>query len=57
MLGIITINGGEVTSTRQPINSDAKRVWFSPAKAGYIAVGEYFRKEKKIVTHLEKAKS
>jgi hypothetical protein len=54
MIGVITVNGGEMTTQRVPVKTEARRVWYLPAKPGYIMIGEYFRKEKKIVMHLEK---
>lgn len=54
MIGVINIDKGEKTTQRIPINSEAKRVWYAPAKPGYIMVGEYFRKERKVLLHLEK---
>jgi len=54
MIGSISIKGGKTETKRTPINSDAKYVWYQTAKPGFIMVGEYFRKEKKIELHLEK---
>jgi len=54
MIGAIKINKGEKATSRFPINSDATRLWYSPAKPGYIVVGEYWKKEKKVKLHLEK---
>jgi hypothetical protein len=53
MIGLINIDGGKVTSERIPVNTTAKFWWLQPAKPGYIAVGEYFRKEKEIRFRLE----
>jgi hypothetical protein len=54
MLGVISIKGGEVTSTRVPIESEARLFAVGPAKPGYFVLTEYFRKQKKFVTHLER---
>lgn len=54
MLGIITIKEGKHTASRNPINTEAKTWWIDVAKPGYIAIGEYFRKEKKLNYRLEK---
>lgn len=56
MIGVIHIDQGERTQTRVPINTTAKYWWIQPAKPGFISVGEYFRKEKKIDLHLEPIK-
>jgi hypothetical protein len=53
MLGVINIEGGKKTEERIAINTDAKTFWLMPAKPGYIAIGEYFRKEKKVNLRLE----
>jgi hypothetical protein len=54
MIGVIDIDKTDKKMARLPINSEARYVWYRPAKPGYILVGEYFKKEKKIVMHLEK---
>ncbi|MBP5983726.1 MAG: hypothetical protein KA734_08380 [Fluviicola sp.] len=53
MIGVITINKGEKVATRVPINSEVNNFWLQPAKAGYISVSEYYRKEKKVHMRLE----
>ena len=53
MLGVIEIKKGTTSNKRVPINTDAKTWWINPAKPGYIAIGEYYRKEKKLDYHLE----
>ncbi|GEM_PF-528248 len=53
MLGVITINKGKSTEKRVPINTEAKSWWLNPAKPGYIAIGEYYKKEKKLSYRLE----
>ena len=53
MVGIINIQGGVITTKRTAINSDAKYIWMSPAKPGYVTITEYYKKEKKVVFHLE----
>jgi hypothetical protein len=53
MLGVISIRGGAKTTERIPINTTTWFWWIQPAKPGYVAVGEYFRKEKKIEFRME----
>ncbi|MCE2743374.1 MAG: hypothetical protein LW701_07390 [Fluviicola sp.] len=53
MLGVIEIKKGTTSNKRVPINTDAKTWWINPAKPGYIAIGEYYRKERKLDYHLE----
>ena len=53
MVGVIQIDGGERTNSRVPINMESRFWWIQAAKPGYISVGEYFRKEKKIDLRLE----
>ena len=53
MLGVISIKNGELTQTRVPINTDAKSFWIQPAKTGYISIGEYYKKEKRVDMRLE----
>jgi len=54
MLGVIEIEQGKLSSTRVPINTESKYLRLQPAKFGYIGIVEYFKKEKKIETRLEK---
>lgn len=54
MIGAINYKGGKITTERFPLNTEGNSIWFSPAKPGYIAVSEYFRKKKMIIVHLEK---
>ena len=54
MLGTINVENGKVTTERFPINTEANKLWFSPAKPGYILINEYFRKGKKLKLRLEK---
>lgn len=56
MLGVISIANGTVTTSRVPINSDARSFWVKPAKPGFIAITEYFKKEKKVTLRLESVK-
>ena len=53
MIGVMTINKGEKVATRVPINSEVNNFWLQPAKAGYISVSEYYKKEKKVHMRLE----
>lgn len=53
MIGVISIHEGEKTTTRFPINSDAKYFMLQAAKPGYISIAEYFRKEMKLTFRLE----
>lgn len=53
MIGVITIKNGKKEMNRVPINSDANNFWLQPAKAGYISVLEYYRKEKRVDARLE----
>jgi hypothetical protein len=53
MLGVISIREGSKSTERIPINTKSWYWWIQPGKPGYIAVGEYFRKEKKIEFRLE----
>jgi len=54
MLGVIEIEKGKLSSTRVPINVESKSFSIQAAKFGYIGIYEYFKKEKKIETRLEK---
>ena len=54
MLGVVSYEGGKSKADRVPINTDAKYIWIAPAKPGYITIGEYFKKEKKVSYRLEK---
>lgn len=56
MLGVINFDKGKRTNTRIPVNSDAKTWWIEIAKPGYVAVGEYFKKEKELKYRLEPLK-
>ncbi len=54
LIGSIAIKGSAMDVKRTPINSDAKRVGYHPAKSGYIMVTEYYPKNKNVELHLEK---
>ncbi|MBD3637169.1 MAG: hypothetical protein HUJ25_07460 [Crocinitomicaceae bacterium] len=54
MLGVIQIENGKIETQRIPINTDAKRFWFEAAKPGFVTIGEYYKKEKKLDFRLEK---
>lgn len=53
MIGVINIDGGKKSQERIPINTEARFWWIQPAKPGFIAVGEYYRKEKKVEFRME----
>lgn len=57
MIGSINIVDGKLTTERFPVNTDANAIWFKPAKPGYIMVGEYYRKGKRLNMRLEKITS
>lgn len=54
MVGSINIVDGKMTADRFPVNTDANLIWFNPAKPGYVLVGEYYRKGKRVTMRLEK---
>ncbi|CAN5591865.1 hypothetical protein BH11BAC2_BH11BAC2_23330 [soil metagenome] len=54
VLGIIKYEDGKLSNERVPINTNGSALWFEPAKPGYIAVSEYFRKKKMVTIRLEK---
>lgn len=56
MLGVIHIDQGQKINSRTPVNSEARNFWIQPAKPGHVAIGEYFKKEKKINFRLEPLK-
>jgi hypothetical protein len=53
MIGVISVRDGEDSAKRVPINSNSFYFWIQPAKPGYISVGEYYRKEKKLEFRME----
>lgn len=56
MLGVISIKNGKREQERVPINVASSNWWINAAKPGYISIGEYYRKEKKIDFHVEQIK-
>ena len=54
MIGSIVFEDGKLKSNRSPINTEGSSIRFAPAKPGYIAVSEYFKKRKTIEFRLEK---
>lgn len=54
MIGSIVYENGKLANYRSPINTEGTSIRFSPAKAGYIAITEYFKKKKTVEMHLEK---
>jgi hypothetical protein len=54
MIGSITYEAGKYSTNRSPINTEGSAIRFSPAKPGYIAIAEYYKKKKSIDFHLEK---
>jgi len=53
MVGVIKIKNGETSEIRVPINTESKIFWIQQAKPGFISVGEYYRKEKRLDFRLE----
>lgn len=53
MVGVISINNGEMVTSRTAINSETNYFWFQQAKTGYISISEYFRKDKRLEFRLE----
>ena len=53
MLGVINFVAGKRDFKRVAINSESKYWWVDSAKPGYVAIGEYFKKEKKVDLRLE----
>jgi hypothetical protein len=56
MLGVININGGKITTNRVPIDFTASTTALRPGKPGYIAIMEFFRKNKEVKIRLENVK-
>ena len=56
MLGVVSFDKGKKTNNRVPVNSEAKTWWIEAAKPGYVAIGEYFQKDKKLNYRLEPIK-
>lgn len=56
MVGVININGGEVTNSKTPINSETNWYTLKPGKTGHIMVTEYFRKGRRVVLRIESLK-
>jgi hypothetical protein len=54
MIGSIVYEDGKLKTNRSPFNTEGNSIRFSPAKPGYIAISEYFKKKKTIEFHLEK---
>lgn len=54
MLGIIKYEGGKLSGARMPIMVNSSRFSLSPAKPGFVAVTEYYRKKKTLTFRLEK---
>lgn len=50
----ISYNDGKITTDRINTKSDASRTWVLPSKQGQVLVLDYYRKDKKLVTHIEK---
>jgi hypothetical protein len=53
ILGVMSISGTERKNERIPINSEFRSFWIQAAKPGYIAIGEYDRKNKKVIFRME----
>jgi hypothetical protein len=54
MIGTILYENGALAKDRIPLNTEGTSMWVSPAKSGYISVGEYFKKKKYVQYRLEK---
>lgn len=54
MVGSISYEDGKIKTNRFPLNTEGNAIFLSPAKPGYIAVKEYFRKKRTLYMHLEK---
>ncbi|MFN8154297.1 MAG: DUF6770 family protein [Bacteroidia bacterium] len=54
MLGVIKYEGGKLAGARMPIMVNSNRFSLSPAKPGFVAVTEYYRKKKTLTFRLEK---
>jgi len=53
MIGVISIKQSKIETSRTPLNFESNYYWVQPAKPGYISVGEYDKKQKKIDLRLE----
>ncbi len=53
MIGVISVREGDDSAKRVPINSNSWYFWIQAAKPGFISVGEYYRKEKKLEFRME----
>jgi len=53
-IGTITFENGKLSTTKFPITTSGSSARLSPAKPGYVAVTEYFRKTKTMEFRLEK---
>ncbi|MCG8330657.1 MAG: hypothetical protein MI974_23370 [Chitinophagales bacterium] len=52
--GAVNYLDGELTTDKIDLSTDATELRVLPAKTGYIAIWEYFRKDKKMDIHLER---
>lgn len=50
----ISYNDGKLTTDRINTKSDATRSWVFPGKQGQVLVVDYYKKDKRLDTHLEK---
>jgi len=50
----ISYNDGKITTDKIKTKSDATRSWVLPGKQGQVLVLDYYKKEKRLDTHLEK---
>jgi hypothetical protein len=50
----ISYNDGKITTDKINTKSNATTAWVLPGKQGQVLLVEYFKKEKKLVAHLEK---
>ena len=54
MLGVIKYEGDKLTGTRVPISINSNSFSINPAKPGFVAISEYYKKKKMLVYRLEK---
>jgi hypothetical protein len=56
IIGVIEVKNGEVSTSRVPFNTNASSSRFFAAKPGYVAIYEYFKKEKRMKLRMESLK-
>ena len=50
----ISYNDGKITTDKINTKSDANRSWVLPGKQGQVLVLDFYRKDKKVIAHIEK---